>query len=98
MSELMIKTVQTIDYLKYGFPDGKFDEARSAGTEQQVLTAFNKLYRNEGIQLLCHESQYLQFTIKTSNLDGKCRTEDLEKAYLYFIGICAGLGLVQRGL
>jgi|AGFS01.1.fsa_nt_gi hypothetical protein len=98
MSELMIKTVQTIDYLKYRFPDGKFDEERSAAAEQQVLKAFNDMYRNEGIQLLCHESQYLQFTIRTSNLEGKCRTEDLQKAYLYFIGICAGLGIVQGGL
>lgn len=93
---LIIKTVQTISGLNYRTPYHgviDFDEEQMDELESYVLAQFNEAMRGDGIELIAHETEYFQFTIRSSNLDGVSRNEDMTSAYHYFTGICESLHL-----
>ena len=93
---LIIKTVQTISGLNYRMPYNgiiDFDEDQMGELEAYIVEKFNESFRGDGIELISHDTEFLTFTMRTSNLDGVSRNEDMMAAYHYFTGICESLHL-----
>lgn len=94
---LIIKTVQTISGLNYRMPYAgiiDFDEDQMDGIEGYIVQKFNESFRaDEGIELIANENEHLSFTMRTSNLDGVSRNEDMTAAYHHFTSICESLHL-----
>lgn len=91
---LIIKTEQSIPSLKMKLPEGIKDNDHELATmEQHIQYLFERVYRDKGVQLVFSSSEYLNFTIRTMNYDGECKTELLLEAHKHFEEICKILKL-----
>ena len=89
---LIIKTEQSIPSLKMKLPEGMEDH-ELATMEQHIQYLFERVYRTKGVSLMFSSSEYLNFTIRTMNYDGECKTDLLLEAHKYFEEICKILKL-----
>lgn len=89
---LIIRTEQSIPSLKMKLPEGMEDHDLAV-LEQNIQYMFDRVYRTKGIHLVLHSSEYLNFTIRTMNYDGECKTELLLEAHKHFEDICTVLKL-----
>lgn len=80
---LIIRTEQSIPSLKLKLPEG-LDESEYMRREQQIVYLFERAYRQHGVELKVNENEYFNFTIRTMNYDGECKTELLLEAYKHF--------------
>lgn len=96
MNDILIKTVQEISSLKYHFPNIEYNEKIWYEAENKVLDIFNNMYHTSGVVLVSDPNIYLNFKITSMNYYGETYKEKLESSYVFFIGLCAGLGLTME--
>ena len=96
MPDLIIKTVQTITGMNYRMPYHgiiDFDDDQMGEIDAYIVEKFNEEFSGGDIELISHDTEYLKFTMRASNLDGESRQEEMNEAYQYFCGICEALHL-----